>query len=278
MKKTLRIIAIILLLISLIFCYFAYKGYRESEKAVNNSKESFDLLEDLEDKYEMEDDFLEKGLLENSKKEKRNKSISIMTKKLLETLNKRYGTKNIVAYLTTGENGIKEPISYSTPNVNMYGDFNGRWNKWGHVFLYWQNKTFNDEHLTIFGHNFKNNIQFGKLSRYPEYKNELKYAKLYLKDRIEYYELVGAFKVDNYWYNRTNTWTKEGMKYFLNNLKNNSKIYYDNLKSLNIEEDKTMLLSTCANYYNDKYKEIGLYKLVSVEGYSQDETINISTN
>lgn len=258
------VVLFLILGLVLIYKYLTIKAL--SEIRIENVREDIKILEMEEDKFlnpirnNNKPNIKEKNrtlINNNSLNEKE------LTKNLLEKLNKKYGTKRIKAFITTGREGINEPITYGVDNFDLKSDVNRRYNTWGHVFLYWKNKDFSDDHLTIFGHNNWDTSQFGRLANYQANKNNLQKARLFIEGKIKHYELVGAYKVNNNWYEKKDTWTKEGMKVFISELEENSYAYQSDLDKLDIDKDKTMILSTCSNR-NPEKREIGIYRLVTI--------------
>ncbi len=255
-------LAIIILLglgLVLIYKYLNVKAL--SEVRLENVREDIKILEIEEEKA------IKSVASKNDKIKTQGQKKSInekdFTRNLLEKLNKKYGSTRIKAFISTGKGGINEPITYGIDNFDLKSDVNRRYNTWGHVFLYWKNKDFTDDHLTIFGHNNWDTSQFGRLANYQANKNNLQKARLFIEGKINHYELVGVYKVNNNWYEKKDTWTKEGMKVFISELEENSYTYQSNLNKLDLEKDKTMILSTCSNR-NPEKREIGIYRLVTI--------------
>lgn len=182
-----------------------------------------------------------------------------LSQNILDKLNKENDTDKIIAYLDTGENGIREIIAHD-PDSDFYNrrDIHGNSDHSGTVFLYHKNESSLDPYTTYYGHNMQNGTRLYKLTDYAKFKDYLQTATLYTYEGILEYELVSIANPNDAWYKKVVTWEKTGVKDYFYELAENSRII-ERLE--NYEEDaRYMFLSTCFEA-DGKSKLVAVYKL-----------------
>lgn len=185
------------------------------------------------------------------------------SQEILKELNHKNQTDQIIAFLDTGKNGIREIVAHD-PQANYYDRRNiqGQADPAGTIFLFAANKSPLDPYTTYFGHNMQDGSKFGKLENYPKNRSDLQLADLYTEEGILKYELILCAKVDSKWYSEISTWNIQGVQRFFTELGQNSEIY-ERKESLDPKANY-MFLSTC--YQNgEHYKVVAVYKLLRAE-------------
>ncbi len=185
------------------------------------------------------------------------------SRKILKELNRKNQTDQIIAFLDTGKNGIREIVAHD-PQGNYYDrrNIHGQVDQAGTIFLFATNKSPFDPYTTYFGHNMQDGSKFGKLENYPKNRSDLQLADLYTEEGILKYKLILCAKVDSKWYSEISTWNIQGVQRFFAELGQNSEIY-ERKESLDPKANY-MFLSTC--YQNgEHYKVVAVYKLLRAD-------------
>ncbi|MGI6579117.1 MAG: hypothetical protein ACOX3H_02545 [Saccharofermentanales bacterium] len=187
---------------------------------------------------------------------------SEQSKLLLDRLNERYETDKIIAFLDTGENGIREIIAFD-PDSDYYDrrDIKGNYDHSGTIFLYKENDSVLDDYTNYFGHSMQDGTRLKKLTDYKENKELIESAKLYTYEGIFIYELVQIVEVESNWYDKYKTWQQADFMEFYE-----SSAVDGNLVMRNEPYDphsKYMALNTCQDYLG-KVKTVAIYKLIEV--------------
>ncbi len=254
-KVILILISLILLIVGGLFLT-KYKEQAQDEKQVKEEVKQNSLIVN---EIEQEIKKLDKEIKENNKKVNYKQKAN----ELLDKLNEENGTDNIIAYLDTGEGGIREVIGYRSDsdyfdrkNIRGEYDYNGT------VFLYKENKSPLDDYTNYFAHNVYTGERFHKLARYAEYKDNLQTATLYTREGVLTYELVQVAVVDSELYDDFVTWEKEGLRSYFEEASQIGKVL---LLSETFENNqKYMVLNTCYDDYGNT-KSVGIYKLIELK-------------
>ncbi|NLJ94561.1 MAG: hypothetical protein GX326_03595, partial [Clostridiaceae bacterium] len=132
------------------------------------------------------------------------------SKELIKRLNKKYNTDKIIAFLDTGEAGIREIIAFD-PNSDFFDRRNikGEYEYSGTLFLYKENESITDPYINIFGHSMQDKTRLGKLLDYPTNKESLVKANLFTNEGIYQYELVQVSEIDTVSDDDYLTWQKD---------------------------------------------------------------------
>jgi len=189
-----------------------------------------------------------------------NINYKMLSKSVLDKLNKENATDKIIAYLDTGEKGIREIVAHD-PDSDFYDrkDIHGNYDHGGTVFLYKFNNSPLDPYTTYFGHNMLNGTRFSKINDYEKNKDYLQIAYLFTYEGIIKYKLVSVAKVNDRWYNEKPTWNKQGVKEYFEEVSKNAEIMEN--KEGYLEEDQYMFLSTCFGNYGES-KVVAVYRLI----------------
>ncbi|HHU52653.1 MAG TPA: hypothetical protein GXZ43_01045 [Clostridiaceae bacterium] len=184
------------------------------------------------------------------------------SKLLLDQLNERYETDKIIAFLDTGEGGIREIIAFD-PDSDYYDrrDIKGNYDHSGTVFLYKENNSVLDDYTNYFGHSMQDGTRLKKLVDYEKNKELIESVKLYTYDGILIYELVQIVEVESKWYDKYKTWEQADFIEFYEN-----SAVEGNLIMRNQSYDphsKYMTLNTCQDY-SGKIKTVAIYKLIEI--------------
>lgn len=256
MKKTFKVILILISLVFLIVGSLLLTKYKEQAQDEKQVKEEVKQNSLIVDEIEQEIKELDKEIKANNKKVNYKQKAN----ELLDKLNEENGTDNIIAFLDTGEGGIREVIGYrSDSDYFDRKNIRGEYDYYGTAFLYRENKSPLDDYTNYFAHNVYTGERFHKLARYDKYKDNLQTATLYTREGILTYELVQVAVVDSELYDDFVTWEKEGLRSYF---EESSWIGEVLLQREKFEDGQSyMLLHTC---YDDigVEKAIGVYKLV----------------
>ncbi|MGB4610582.1 MAG: hypothetical protein WBH77_08185 [Saccharofermentanales bacterium] len=198
----------------------------------------------------------------NIKTKERESNPLEQSRSLLDQLNKRYETDKIIAFLDTGEGGIREIVAFD-PTSDYYDrrDIKGNYDHSGTVFLYKENDSVLDDYTNYFGHSMQDGTRLKKLVDYENNKEFIELAKLYTYEGILIYELVQIVEVESKWYDNYKTWEQSDFIAFYE-----SAAVEGNLVMRNEPYDpdsKYMTLNTCQDYAG-KIKTVAIYKLINV--------------
>lgn len=196
------------------------------------------------------------------KTQERKSNPSEQSKLLLDQLNERYETDKIIAFLDTGEGGIREIVAFD-PDSDYYDrrDIKGNYDHSGTVFLYQENQSVLDDYTNYFGHSMQDGTRLKKLVDYENNKEYIESAKLYTYEGIFIYELVQIVEVESKWYDKYKIWQQADFIEFYE-----SSAVEGNLvmrKESYDQNSKYMTLNTCQDYLG-KVKTVAIYKLIEI--------------
>lgn len=240
MKKCLKVI--ILIICFCCFCFFLYKicSYLIEENA--NKKLNNDLI-DIAITVQNQDSVDEENTVESEI------PITVDFDKLKEQ------NKDIVAWIYSENTPINYPIVQTDNNSEyLYKMIDGSYNKAGTLFIdYRNNCDFSDNITIIYGHNMKNDLMFGTLTKYKDQSYYETHKKIYLvtpNNSFKIELLIGSVvSADSNIYNFSDTTD------FLN--------MNSTFKSaVNVQEnDNFIILSTCSYDYDDaRYILVGVLR------------------
>ncbi|NLM20071.1 MAG: hypothetical protein GX217_08685 [Clostridiaceae bacterium] len=184
------------------------------------------------------------------------------SKLLLDQLNERYETDKIIAFLDTGEGGIREIVAFD-PDSDYYDrrDIKGNYDHSGTVFLYKENENVLDDYTNYFGHSMQDGTRLKKLVDYENNKEFIESARLYTYEGIFIYQLVQIVEVESNWYDKYKTWEQADFIEFYE-----SSAIEGNLVMRKESYDpysRYMTLNTCQDYLG-KVKTVAIYKLIEI--------------
>lgn len=186
MKQKIRYILLVVLTIIFVGStgIIGYKYYSSWQ----NQKE-------VEKVREVVNNTIKEGDLHKTEQDYINDGINIVNK-----INQEYGTDKFSAYLTVGDNMITEPVVKATePEQYLRSDIHGNYNIAGTIKVYYQNQTYEDDSVTLYGHSMLDNTRFGYLVSREDAmsQNNMETAKLYTNKGTYEYKLVDMRVIDN---------------------------------------------------------------------------------
>ncbi|NLJ70425.1 MAG: hypothetical protein GX328_03040 [Clostridiaceae bacterium] len=269
-EKKRKILRFVILLLLLVISGVLFLEYLASRKQVIKR------AKDIEENMVIVDSIIETEIIDAEqtvapdhsyipskiKTQARELNPSEQSKLLLDQLNERYETDKIIAFLDTGEGGIREIVAFD-PNSDYYDrrDIKGNYDHSGTVFLYKENESVLDDFTNYFGHSMQDGTRLKKIVDYETNKKLLESAKIYTYEGILVYELVQIVEVESKWYDKYKTWQQADFMDFYE-----TSAVEGNLVMRNESYDpqcKYMTLNTCQDYLG-KVKTVAIYKLIEI--------------
>ncbi len=251
-KTVLLLLSGFLIAGSVYFLWSYFKRTAEEQQIKDEAKAVADIVDSLGEPGEE----ILKSKADNKQQKPDDKELA---NELLDTLNKKYETDNIIALIDTGKGGIREVVGYREDsdyfdrrNIQGEYDYNGT------VFLYKENKSPNDPYTNYFAHNVQSGERFFKLSRYEDYKDYLQTATVYTREGILNYQLVQVMVMDSMLFDQYTTWEQNGMKSYFQNVAFIGHLLFQ--KEDFLPNRKYMQLITCRDHMG-KEKIIATYIL-----------------
>lgn len=170
--------------------------------------------------------------------------------------------KDVVGWIYSKDTPINYPVLQSDNNdYYLRRLITGEYNTAGSLFMDYKNKSdLEDSKIIIYGHNMKNATMFGTLQKYrnQDYFNQHKNMYYFTSETTYLVKIFSAFTVST----ESNIYTDRVLtQNSINEIIKKSNIKSDVEVS---ENDKIMILSTCAYEYEDaRYVVIGKLEKIS---------------
>ena len=119
---------------------------------------------------------------------------------IIKKINDEYNTDKFSAYLIVGNDKITEPVVHAAePEEYLRTDIYGNYNIAGTVKMYYQNKSYEDDVVSLYGHSMLDNTRFGYLVSHEDNMQDdnMETAKLYTNKGVYEYKLVDMRVIDN---------------------------------------------------------------------------------
>ena len=175
---------------------------------------------------------------------------------ILEELQPFYEkNKHLVGWISVPNTKINYPVLQSPerPDYYLNHTFEGKWSSWGAIYVRETCDVFKpSDNLTIYGHHMKDGSMFSGLDNYrmKDFWEENQYIYFDTLYERHTYQVIATFKTSaNYgegfsYHLYEDFASEEEFDYFLSNIKELSKYYYENDVSAQYG-DKFITLSTC---------------------------------